>query len=290
MHNLEGVTHPRFNTRWLSLVPNFSMIRLILSVLLLAVAVHSSLVEEVDVSLKSAEASVQKTLKYPAALSDPLEATASDVFRISFSSEEDLDHVFLSMRGLRSQTTFVIGKKSSTSFALEHPIGSDPFMQGIQGYNDTYQLALYITSKSGDILKYPLGKMAVSVDESKTRRPSWLDAEYTQQPRIDHEFKPPQKMPSPTLSHVFTGLVVAPWLFFLPFAFKTGLNASNAARQVTYTLSAALFLGVLAAWTFLFFLYFTEFNIFQLMGYGSVLAVISVVVGRSALVAKAKLN
>ncbi|KAG2186152.1 hypothetical protein INT43_002590 [Umbelopsis isabellina] len=117
-----------------------------------------------------------------------------------------------------------------------------------------------------------------------------VEDEFGVQPEIVHQFRAPEKMPPKIISLLASLIVLAPWvalivgwssLGYTPAKIVGSIKQNSAAS----TLAIASFLGTLAAIEFLFFNYWTHLNLFQTLGYLSVLSVVAFITGQRALTA-----
>ncbi|KAI8592026.1 Oligosaccharyltransferase subunit Ribophorin II-domain-containing protein [Geranomyces variabilis] len=106
-------------------------------------------------------------------------------------------------------------------------------------------------------------------------------------PEIAHTFRPDEKPANKLLSLVFTIGVLVPWVVLLGSYVALSANVQNLfANSLTATFGS-LFIAALAAVMALYYVYWLRLNLFQLLGYGTVLAGVTAAFGRQALVAHA---
>ncbi|CAO3651952.1 unnamed protein product [Cunninghamella blakesleeana] len=105
------------------------------------------------------------------------------------------------------------------------------------------------------------------------------------QPEIHHQFRPSERMPSPSFSKLFALLTLSPWLLLLvgwlsvgttPKAIVSGLTS----QRGIWILS---FVSSLLVTEYIFYLYWTRWNIFETMTYVAVWSLVLFVTGQRAL-------
>jgi len=101
-------------------------------------------------------------------------------------------------------------------------------------------------------------------------------------PIIQHKFRPEEKRAPEIITNLFTILVVLPILVLLFGVIKAGGNLGNYPSGKA-ALFAVGFLAGLGAMLGLIFFYWLQLNLFQALGYGSVLAVPTIVSGNVVL-------
>eukprot|EP00013_Stygamoeba_regulata_P003868 CAMPEP_0177632912 /NCGR_PEP_ID=MMETSP0447-20121125/2555_1 /TAXON_ID=0 /ORGANISM="Stygamoeba regulata, Strain BSH-02190019" /LENGTH=717 /DNA_ID=CAMNT_0019134533 /DNA_START=46 /DNA_END=2199 /DNA_ORIENTATION=- len=100
-------------------------------------------------------------------------------------------------------------------------------------------------------------------------------------PEIVHQFRQPEERPAETISYLFTLLVLAPLGALLLALPLVGANLSNVPAGASFY--AIGFQAVIGATMVLFMFYFLQLNMFQTLGYLSVLAVLAFMFGQRAL-------
>ncbi|KAH8549491.1 Oligosaccharyltransferase subunit Ribophorin II-domain-containing protein [Umbelopsis sp. PMI_123] len=115
-----------------------------------------------------------------------------------------------------------------------------------------------------------------------------VEDEFGIQPEIVHQFRPQEKMPSKIVSQFASLLVLAPWIALLAGWAQLGYTPAKVISNIqkesmTSTLSILSFLGTLVAIEFLFFSYWTHLNLFQTLGYLSILSLAAFFTGQRAL-------
>ncbi|SAL96095.1 hypothetical protein [Absidia glauca] len=85
------------------------------------------------------------------------------------------------------------------------------------------------------------------------------------QPEIHHQFRPAESMPSAWFSQLFTLIVLSPWLLLALGWTVIGVTPNKVASSLSSQRGVWIlaFVTSLAATDYLFFLYWTRWNIFQ---------------------------
>ncbi|GAB5592374.1 hypothetical protein Unana1_07274 [Umbelopsis nana] len=114
-----------------------------------------------------------------------------------------------------------------------------------------------------------------------------VEDQFAVQPEIVHQFRAPEKMPPKLISQFASLVVLAPWIALLAGLGYTPAKVISSLTQgsVASTVSILSFLGTLAGIEVLFYCYWTHLNLFQTLGYLSVLSVVAFFTGQRALTA-----
>ncbi|KAI7867267.1 Oligosaccharyltransferase subunit Ribophorin II-domain-containing protein [Spinellus fusiger] len=107
-------------------------------------------------------------------------------------------------------------------------------------------------------------------------------------PEIHHVFRQPQVMPAAWFSKAFSLIVLLPWIIVLGGWLSLGITPAKVASSLmkgpsSGPASIVAFLVSLASIEYLFFLYWTQLNLFQTLGYLSVLSIFAIAIGQRAL-------
>jgi len=97
-------------------------------------------------------------------------------------------------------------------------------------------------------------------------------------PTIKHTFRPEQKLPPKIISAVFAGIVVSPWVILLALWIKISPSTPH-----LFSLRILPFTTLLAAFELLLFWYWVELKLGQVLLYGALLTVPTVLAGKQAL-------
>lgn len=141
-----------------------------------------------------------------------------------------------------------------------------------------YEMALLV----GDaIIQNPIEWTVAEVELSFTGQPSEesADSQYKPKPTIEHMFREPEKRPAAIVSNVFTILCIAPFVIMLLMWLKLGINVSN----FPMSLSALGFHIGLTAIFFLYYLYWTQLNMFQTIQYLAMIGIPTFLCGNQLL-------
>ncbi|KAI8646376.1 Dolichyl-diphosphooligosaccharide--protein glycosyltransferase subunit Swp1 [Parasitella parasitica] len=108
------------------------------------------------------------------------------------------------------------------------------------------------------------------------------------QPEIHHVFREAEKMPPASFSKLFTLVVLAPWLLLIAGWLQLGITPAKVISELVSgstvrTVSIAAFLTSLVSVEYLFYLYWTQLNLFQTLTYLCGLTVITFFAGQRAL-------
>ncbi len=232
-----------------------------------------------------------KQLKYPDKLT-LTKVSESSPFSIQLSLETNVRYLAVLLDDGNHDVYTVPFDFSGSTYRFAADLASERFLNAINGMPGNYKASLYAVDNDGSSATYPIGTLDLEFNNlfDKYGKTASDSDEFKAQPTIVHVFKSAQPEPSEKTAQLFTALVLAPWLFVLGYWLLIGVNVSGLFSSAAYAFYGLLFMGVLDAWILLFFMYFTVFNIFQLIGYGFVLGIATLFVGRQALIEKIKLK
>ncbi|KAJ3056689.1 proteasome regulatory particle base subunit [Rhizophlyctis rosea] len=184
------------------------------------------------------------------------------------------------------EAAFVLSPDAENIYQLTLPLKASTTLETLSYQPGKYQLSLYIGSSKHTPIEYSFG--GVELDFPKDPKFGKFEHDvFEPLPEIVHQFRPDEKQPPVILSQLFVILVLAPWGFLAVAYLHLNANINNFFASSSNTLFGSLFLGSLASLLTLLYLYWLKLNIFQLLGYGSVLSLATAVLGRQALVARA---
>ncbi|KAJ1984233.1 hypothetical protein H4R34_000793 [Dimargaris verticillata] len=103
-------------------------------------------------------------------------------------------------------------------------------------------------------------------------------AVFQAKPEIEHRFQPPQKEPWTILALLATVVCTSPLAGLLAVWQRLGANTKRLGSPISYA-----FTGCLLAYGCFYTMFWTTWNILEALAYGSVLSLISLVLGRYAL-------
>ncbi|TPX54353.1 dolichyl-diphosphooligosaccharide---protein glycotransferase [Synchytrium endobioticum] len=205
---------------------------------------------------------------------------------LSFRSTDDVARIATQWASKLDGTGTGTG---SQSWGVTIDMGSTATMESFLGHSGRYSVTLYIATLDA-ALAYDLGAVSVLfAGPAVVPKPS-IPESFTPGPEIHHVFRAPDAMASVWLSRVFTVLVLAPWSFLVGAWGIGGANVKNFFEPSSSFGYGGVFFSALGAWVFLFYQYWLRLNLFQLLYYGGLLGVITIVVGRWALVHRAQLR
>ncbi|KAJ3333384.1 proteasome regulatory particle base subunit [Blyttiomyces sp. JEL0837] len=260
---------------------------LLASVLLCLIgAVLSASIGDVQVVVAGKDGKKQTvSASYPKSLDRKLQLNAGDVLQVSFKdSEGDADAFLAFTKSGESHfeaTQLFEKQKGKLTSVLD--VSKANILDSIGGGSGDYSITIFVAGLSTkETLKHQLGSVHVTMDESKVHH-----SEFSPRPVIKHVFRPSEKMPNVVISYFFSLAVIAPWAFLL---LAWGLLRANIGELTTSSglfVWGWLFAGSLSVSLYLFFLYWWQLNLFELLQYGSLLWGITAVLGRQALIARA---
>lgn len=107
---------------------------------------------------------------------------------------------------------------------------------------------------------------------------------YGKKPEIHHIFKSDPKNPPRVISGFFTLIVALTLPILLGVWMTLGANINHFGKAMgADPISHVLFFGSIAAMEFVFFLYYTHWNLFQVLPVASILGAVMIVSGSRAL-------
>ncbi|KND03293.1 uncharacterized protein SPPG_02342 [Spizellomyces punctatus DAOM BR117] len=233
-----------------------------------------------------------ETLTSPPRISKPLTLGSGSKLTLNVPVKDDkgkalsLQHLFLGARNdkTRDEKTLVCASKGTGVFTCELDQSTlDKLHPG------PHTLTLYAGSVDTEPLAHKLGTAEFSIAGPSTKGSSDWDV-FQPLPEITHKFRPADKMPNKILSLTFSGLVLAPWLLLLGSYIVLGANFTNLFSSSVSFISGSAFMGSLSLCVLLYYVYWVKLNLFQLLGYGSLLGLITAILGRQALVARAAMR
>ncbi|KAJ3124921.1 proteasome regulatory particle base subunit [Nowakowskiella sp. JEL0407] len=239
-------------------------------------------------------------ISHPTKLSTNLDILSTDVLKVSLKAPlvDDspvlLNNALLSFEGPGQYTAILELDDNKYTATIELKIKS--VQEAFDFKSGKYDINLYLYAKTAKPLVYNIGKASISLPTlddirkaaGKQPKIAGVDEYFELRPEITHTFAPSEKLPPKIISAFFALLVLVPWVGFVGGLgyLKANFNGLFSANgNVVYGSS---FIGVLSAWVVLFYLYFTIFNMFQLLAFGFPLSLVTLFVGRQALIVKAE--
>jgi len=142
--------------------------------------------------------------------------------------------------------------------------------------SDPLKVSLIVGSFVHSPLKVELFDLNLPASQPALQHPD--EASFHPLPAIHHTFQPDPKLPPKFISAVFAGLVVAPWVVLL------GLwGAIRPGVPHLFSLNILPFLLTLGAFEGLLFTYWVGLNLGQVLLYGAILSIPTLVAGNKAL-------
>ncbi|KAJ3258441.1 proteasome regulatory particle base subunit [Boothiomyces macroporosus] len=227
------------------------------------------LTSAINVSLKLShyKESMEKinhALKFPQ--KQDLKLTSSEKLQLNVDLESFTPHQAVLAVGDKA---YVLEKKGSGyTFELNH--------KNILPSGD-YEYSLFIANKN-EKLEYPLGVLAIKNSAIKKEDDFHLKKE------IFHTFQPEIAEPNPLLSNVFSIATLVPWWGSM------GANVRNLTAKSSTALVGSLFLVSLGVSLGLFYTFWLKLNLFQLFGYGAPIWLVTITLGRYALINRSQIK
>ncbi|KAI8613516.1 Dolichyl-diphosphooligosaccharide--protein glycosyltransferase subunit Swp1 [Chytriomyces sp. MP71] len=194
-------------------------------------------------------------------------------------------------------------KDVEASFALDNKKGKhmltldfgsqkkNPLLTQFKRYPGEYTLSIYTTVASPDLQPIEVGKVQFDVTPIPEAHVLGSTEKFEPVHEIFHIFRKPEKMPNALVSIVFAALViVGPWGLLLLLWSHLNVNITDLSQSPTNSLWGSAFLAALAACATFYYVYWMELNLFQLLGYGSVVWSMTAFLGYQALVTRASLR
>lgn len=238
-----------------------------------------------------------QSLVYPTKLKSVLSAEKTDQISISFTLKGDgklftasAPMLVLEHSEMKIPSTLVFEQSSKGSYKIDLNLASTNTQELLKGMPGIWSATVQVGSYNAlNVITYPLGSLELKVDSKPDFFTQYNQEEnFKQHPEITHVMRPDPKMPNVFISQIFALVTVAPWLLLLGLWGSLGVNINNLFASSSSLIFGSGFIASLAAWVVLFYLYWTKFNLFELLGYGSVLSLITFIVGRQALVIRAQ--
>ncbi|KAI8910668.1 Dolichyl-diphosphooligosaccharide--protein glycosyltransferase subunit Swp1 [Powellomyces hirtus] len=186
----------------------------------------------------------------------------------------------------KSETSFICPSKQNGQYACALDLKEASVQSSVDPGQTT--LKLYIASHDVIPVSYNVGDIELSFTAPQKEESVW-DI-FHPLPEIKHQFRADEKMPNQLLSSVFSLGVLAPWLLLIGMYVSLSANVKNLFANSPSLTFGSVFIASLAAVMSLYYVYWLRLNLFQLLGYGSVIGVVTAVFGRQALVARAGLR
>ncbi|KAH6580953.1 hypothetical protein BASA61_006701 [Batrachochytrium salamandrivorans] len=248
----------------------------------------------------SGEKPVSFDLKYPETIFDEISVASTDVFSVSFKLHEAASvtkpfaaqQVMLAIDSLGSKTSasFLLSSSTAGQYSLILDMSAEAVYQKLPKPSGKYTLTLYIADERSVPLKYVLGNIDLDVTPHVVK--VWNDAGdvFSSQPEITHKMRQPEKMPKQTLSYVFTVATLSPWLLLISMWIALGANVSNLFASTSLFVFGTAFLAALASLLGLFYVYWCSLTLFELILYGLVISIPTMLLGHRTLVCRVDLR
>ncbi|KAJ3299802.1 proteasome regulatory particle base subunit [Borealophlyctis nickersoniae] len=243
-----------------------------------------------DGSVKSSE-----QLTFPAKLRTKHEAGPADKLSLALKLKDEegkplrVHQAFLEVANANQAgggSSFALEATETGVYRLTLELKAQSTLDALKHLPGEHHLTLHIGSFTAQPISYPLGTAVFSFQGNPEHGKFAWDV-FDPLPEIEHQFSPDAKTPPRVLSQAFTLLTLVPWIGLTAAYLSLGANVRNLFASPSHAIFGGLYLGSLVLFLLLFYLYWTKFNLFQLLGYGSLLGSATAIVGRQALVARA---
>ncbi|KAJ3046057.1 hypothetical protein HDV00_003806 [Rhizophlyctis rosea] len=236
----------------------------------------------------------KEVLDYPAKLSKSHTLGASDDLVLAVLIEDHngkptkIRQVFLGMTSEETgrEASFPLSVNADGAYDLTLPLKATTTLEALSYQPGKYNLNLYVGSATHQPIAYSFGTVTLDIRPDPKFGKFEHDV-FEPLPEITHQFRADEKMPPVVLSQTFVLLVLTPWGLLALSWLQLGANITNLFATSSNLIFGSLFLGSLGSVLVLLYLYWLRLNIFQLLGFGAVLSLVTAVFGRQALVAHA---
>jgi len=176
---------------------------------------------------------------------------------------------FVRLTNLASKQEIIFVAEADAQMVNKFDLDVGSSAKEFSGASGKYSMELIV----GDAVmqnpfSWAVADVALTFPEQAAAKPDTL-SQYTKKPEIKHKFAVPEKRPPAVVSLVFTGLVLLPLAILLGLWMKIGVNISNFPMSP----SAIGFHVCLAGIFGLYYMYWTQFNMFLTLKYLGLLAV-----------------
>ncbi|KAI8804326.1 Dolichyl-diphosphooligosaccharide--protein glycosyltransferase subunit Swp1 [Cladochytrium replicatum] len=261
-----------------------------------------------DVSVKVAAkdgTSKTESPKYPSSFSATLNLADTDTLTVSFkATTEDgnpksLHHAFviLTRKAKSSEeaenfaVTILAEEKERGRYIAELDLSSSSNRDLFHGVPGAYALSIATAPTLPSKKTYELGSVDVSIPSDPlwglTSKVSGIEEVFASREEIQHIFGAPPRIAPRFVSDFFTLVVLAPWVLLIGAWSSLGANVSNIFSSSSSMLYGSSFVAILSGWVVVMVLYWTTWNVFQLLFYGGLYALATGIVGRQALIVRA---
>ncbi|KAI8815202.1 Dolichyl-diphosphooligosaccharide--protein glycosyltransferase subunit Swp1 [Cladochytrium replicatum] len=243
--------------------------------------------------------------KYPSSFPGTLSLAETDSLKVSFkaTAEEDkpktLHHAFViltrkaksSVEAENFAVTLLAVEKEPGRYIAELDLSSSSNRDLFHGVPGAYALSIATVPTLPSKKAYELGAVEVSIPKDPlwglTSKVSGTEEVFAAREEIQHIFGAPPRIAPRFVSDFFTLVVLAPWVGLIAVWALLGANVSNLFSSASSILYGSSFVALLAGWVVVMFMYWTTWNVFQLLFYGGLYALATGVVGRQALIVRA---
>ncbi|KAI9341802.1 Dolichyl-diphosphooligosaccharide--protein glycosyltransferase subunit Swp1 [Zopfochytrium polystomum] len=249
----------------------------------------------VKITQKDGSKKTSASATFPSPMAKELSLAPTDALTIALqisaksSDNDDLplaQQVVLALSGASTEATAVIEAGSNGRYELVLDLARIGTLDSVKNNPGTYEATVYVSGGNfGTPVAYRIA--TVTVTGSSDNAAASVDKTYAPKPEIHHVFRPDEKMPPVALSQLFSLLVLAPWGLLAILWLSIGVNVSNLFASASNFFWGTSFIVSLAATLGLYYVYWLQLNMFQFLGYGTVLWFVTAAIGWRALVARA---
>ncbi|KAL2125408.1 hypothetical protein VTJ04DRAFT_1773 [Mycothermus thermophilus] len=241
------------------------------------------------VTKKSPE-SVKQKFDAKAPLAQPVTLGSLDTLKLGLTAQEDgkgkrPHQAFLVLQeqdsGLETPFPMTVKENGKAIVQITHKDLPVQFLISKKPLKASIVLASFGSSQG---FNGPAFEVNIELDPNAPAPKYEKPLRYGKQPEIHHIFRPDPKSPPKVVSLVFGALVVAALpALFLGWVFLGGNLKHLPAAFSRAPLSHATFYGSIVAMEFVFFLYYTTWNLFQVLPVMAAVAAVTVLSGTKAL-------
>ncbi|KAJ3108225.1 proteasome regulatory particle base subunit [Phlyctochytrium planicorne] len=226
------------------------------------------------------------TLKasFPNRFKDAAVVENTDTVKFSVDlSEGDIQYTLLFLRSVTVDKEVTVYLEKSGNVASVSLDPASAAIEAIRNYPGDYSVSVIAVDSKSKHAPLELGTITFNT----IKKSEGSEESYSTLPLIDHKFRQPEKTPNAVLSYIFAVLVVAPWAFLLLLWSSLKVNASNLFSSFSTMFWGSAFIVALGLSLVHFGVYWVQLTLFEFLGYGFPVWILTLVTGRQALVAHA---
>lgn len=241
------------------------------------------------VAKKSGE-TIKEKLNHKAPLSKPVSFGSSDTLKLSLTAKDN-------GKGKRPHQAFLVLQESESGLEVPFPLTVKENGKAVaQISHKDIPVQLLVAKRplkasivlasfgSAQGLNAPVFEVTIETDPNVPAPGYEKPLRYGRKPEIHHIFRPDPKSPPKVISLIFTLAVMVTLPALLAGWAILGGNLNHLSKAVgTAPLSHATFFGSILAMEFVFFMYYTSWNLFQTLPVIAAVAAVTVLSGTKAL-------